>query len=130
MWPSFAYFLKLLKTIINQTSSDKLERFFDKQGEGPFLEASREQIEAMSSHEEGGKGGGIWPFGSESKSKSAFNLFRKRHPSQYNRYGQLFEVEEDEFKRLKDFDLRVSYANITKVYNYSPFFKLFITGNG
>ncbi|KAB2050662.1 hypothetical protein ES319_A12G003200v1 [Gossypium barbadense] len=105
-----------------KTSRDKLEKFFDKQGKGPFLEASKEQIEAMSSQEEGSKGGGLWPFGSESKSESAFNLFRKRQPSHCNRYGQLFEVEEDEFKGLKDFDLRVSYVNITKGCMSAPFY--------
>ncbi|XWS31546.1 hypothetical protein CRYUN_Cryun23aG0085500 [Craigia yunnanensis] len=95
-----------------KTSRDKLENFFERQDQGPFLKASKEKIEAMSSHEEGGGGGGIWPFGGYSK--GAFNLFRKRRPSQSNKYGQLFEVDADEFKPLKDLDLRVSYANITK----------------
>ncbi|XVE73094.1 hypothetical protein DITRI_Ditri11bG0090100 [Diplodiscus trichospermus] len=64
----------------------------------------------MRSREEGG--GAIWPF--EGVSKGAFILFRKRRPSHSNKYGQLFEVDGDEFKQLKDLDLRVSYANITK----------------
>ena len=89
---------------------------FEKQDQGPFLKASKEKIQAMSSHEEGGSG--IWPFGGDSK--GAFNLFRKRRPSHSNKYGQLFEVDADEFKPLKDLDLRVSYANITKV--ISPLF--------
>ncbi|GMI98756.1 hypothetical protein HRI_003544900 [Hibiscus trionum] len=103
-----------------KTSRDKLERFFDRRGEGAFLEASKEQIEAMSSREEGGKGGGIWPFGSDSK--NPFNLFKKRRPSKSNKYGQLFEVDADEFEHLKDFDLRVSYANITRGCMNAPFF--------
>ena len=108
---SFAYPLNFLNYI--QTSRDKLENFFERQDQGPFLKASKEKIEAMSSHEEGGGGGGIWPFGGYSK--GTFNLFRKRRPSQSNKYGQLFEVDANEFKPLKDLDLRVSYANITKV---------------
>ncbi|XVE77813.1 hypothetical protein DITRI_Ditri13aG0092600 [Diplodiscus trichospermus] len=95
-----------------KTSRDKLESLFEKQDQGPFLKASKEKIEAMSSHEEGGQGDGIWPFGGDSK--GAFNLFRRRRPSQSNKYGQLFEIDGDEFKPLKDLDLRVSYANITK----------------
>ncbi|KAL4367746.1 hypothetical protein GQ457_05G002820 [Hibiscus cannabinus] len=103
-----------------KTSRDKLERFFDKQGEGAFLEASKEQIEAMTSHEEGGEGGGIWPF--KSDSKNPFNLFKKRRPSKSNKYGQLFEVDADEFQHLKDSDLGVSYANITRGCMTAPFF--------
>ncbi|KAE8701445.1 hypothetical protein F3Y22_tig00110548pilonHSYRG00992 [Hibiscus syriacus] len=53
----------------------------------------------------GGKGVGIWPFGSDSK--NPFNIFKKRRPSKSNKYGQFFEVDADEFQHLKDFDLRV-----------------------
>ncbi|XVF21736.1 hypothetical protein REPUB_Repub12eG0115700 [Reevesia pubescens] len=94
-----------------KTSRDKLENFFERQDQGPFLKASKEQIEALS---KSGSGGGIWPLPFGGASKSAFNLFRRRRPSQSNQYGQLFEAGADEFKPLKDLDLRVSYANITK----------------
>ncbi|KAE8665434.1 putative mitochondrial ribosomal protein L24 [Hibiscus syriacus] len=103
-----------------KTSREKLESFFEKQGKDAFLEASKEQIEAMSSREEGTGGGGIWPFGTQSK--NPFNLFRKHRPSKSNKYGQLFEVDADEFKLLKDFDLRVSYANISRGSMTAPFY--------
>ncbi|XVF32540.1 hypothetical protein REPUB_Repub17cG0091200 [Reevesia pubescens] len=118
-----------------ETSRDKLENLFEKQNQGPFLKASKEQIKALSSHEEGGGGGGIWPFPFGGDSKGAFNLFKRRRPSQSNKYGQLFEVDADEFKPLKDLDLRVSYANITKgcmsaLYYNSRATKIAIVVNG
>ncbi|KAE8686152.1 hypothetical protein F3Y22_tig00111084pilonHSYRG00056 [Hibiscus syriacus] len=110
---------EILEAVL-KTSRDKLESFFEKQGKDAFLEASKEQIEAMSRREEGTGGGGMWPFGAESK--NPFNLFRKRRPSKFNKYGQLFEVDADEFKQLKDFDLRVSYANISRGSMTAPFY--------
>ncbi|KAL7183688.1 hypothetical protein ACSBR2_025967 [Camellia fascicularis] len=66
----------LLKAALN-TKRDKIQRLFG-QREGIIIKASEEQIKATTHHEEGG---GIWPFGGESK--HTFNLFSK-HPSQLN----------------------------------------------
>ncbi|KAI8025014.1 Sucrose-binding protein [Camellia lanceoleosa] len=70
----------LLKVALN-TKRDKIQRLFG-QSEGIIIKASEEQIKATTHREEGG---GIWPFGGESK--HTFNLFSK-HPSQSNQYGQ------------------------------------------
>lgn len=61
------------------------------------------------SHQE--EEGGVWPFKSESK---GFNLFNKR-ASQSNDYGQLFEATFNDYKQLRDMNVAVSFANITKV---------------
>lgn len=76
------------------------------------MKASREQIEAMSSHEEGGR----WPFGGEtrgSKGSRSFNLFNKR-PSHANQHGQLYIADRDDLRELEDMDVMISFANISQ----------------
>lgn len=103
-----------------KTSRDKLENLFKKQDQGYIFEASREQIKALSQHEEGGSGSGkVWPFGSESR--NAFNLLNQR-PSQSNNYGKLFEADSGDFKPLRNLDLLASYVNITKGSMSGPFY--------
>ncbi|OMO77646.1 Cupin 1 [Corchorus capsularis] len=110
-----------------KTSGDKLESFFEEQDQGPFANASKEQIEAMSKHEESG-GARIWPlpfplpFGRHDTRGSSFNLFENRRPSQSNHYGQLFEVGPNEFEPLEILDVKVTYANITRGCMSAPFF--------
>lgn len=59
--------------------------------------------------------GKYWPFGGETRgSEYSFNIFSKR-PSESNEYGQLYEADRDDLKRLKDLDLMVSFANISRV---------------
>ncbi|KAL8138926.1 hypothetical protein V2J09_004927, partial [Rumex salicifolius] len=58
---------------------------------------------------------GHWPFGGGGArtSNGPFNLFRQR-PTHSNEFGKLIEVDSDDFKQLRDLDLRVSFANITE----------------
>lgn len=101
-----AFSTEILEAALN-VRRDKLERLFGQQNQGAFIKASEEQIRAMSHQEEEG---GVWPFKSESK---GFNLFNKR-ASQSNDYGQLFEATFNDYKQLRDMNVAVSFANITK----------------
>ncbi|KAL8160226.1 hypothetical protein V2J09_001763 [Rumex salicifolius] len=59
---------------------------------------------------------GHWPFGGGGArtSNGPLNLFRQR-PTHSNEFRKLIEVDSDDFKQLRDLDLRVSFANITEL---------------
>ncbi|XP_047308055.1 vicilin Jug r 6.0101-like [Impatiens glandulifera] len=109
---------ELLESAFN-VKREKIQRLFEKQNQGVIVKASEQQIKAMSQHE---SGGGIWPFGGESK--GPFNLFEKAYASQSksNQYGQLFEVAADDNKDLRELNVGVSFANITKGSMTAPFY--------
>ncbi|XP_073526088.1 uncharacterized protein [Phyllobates terribilis] len=90
---------------------DRLEKFFRKQDQGIVKKASREQIRALSQKSEEG----AWPFGGAGArtSNGPFNLFRQR-PLHNNEFGKLIEVDSDDFKQLRDLNLRITFANITQ----------------
>ncbi|KAI6702937.1 hypothetical protein NL676_012073 [Syzygium grande] len=94
-----------------KTDQNKLERLFGQQQQGAIVKASREQIQALSGSEEGGR----WPFGGEthgSKGSHSFNLFNKR-PSHANQPGQLYIADRHDLRELEDMDVMISFANIT-----------------
>ncbi|KAF2314852.1 hypothetical protein GH714_036930 [Hevea brasiliensis] len=103
-----AFSWELLEAAL-KTERKRLERII-KQNQDFITKASKEQIQSMSHREEGS---GIWPFGGESS--GPFNLLHKR-PVQSNNYGQLLEVDHNDYHQLKDFDLTVSFANVSRVY--------------
>ncbi|GFY98810.1 hypothetical protein Acr_13g0002110 [Actinidia rufa] len=122
-----AFSTELLEAALN-TRKDKIQKIFGQQRRGVIIKASEEQIRAMSQHKEGG----VWPFGGESK--GPVNLFSKR-PEQANQYGQLYEVDPSECRELKELDLGVGFANITKGSMMGPFYnsratKIAIVTNG
>lgn len=82
---------------------------FEGSGES-IIEASEEQIRALSDHQEGG----IWPF---SESKGTINLFEQK-PLKSNDYGELREVSPKEHRQLEDLDVGLAFINITKVISY------------
>lgn len=96
-----------------QTREDALERLFGRQRKGAIIQASQEQIREMSRHT--GSEGRPWPFG---ESRRPFNLFRKR-PSHSNRHGELREADCNDYPELRDLDIQVSYANISRVLRLS-----------
>ncbi|KAL3531319.1 hypothetical protein ACH5RR_010641 [Cinchona calisaya] len=102
-----AFSQEILEAAFN-TRRDRLQRIFGQQKQGVIIRASEEQIRALSQHKEEAQ---IWPFRGESK--ATFNIFEKR-PSQSNQYGQLYEVDSDEYKRLEDLDVAISLANISR----------------
>ncbi|KAL8089467.1 vicilin Cor a 11.0101-like [Apium graveolens] len=96
-----------------KTESSRLHKMFEGSGE-PIIEASEEQIRALSDHEEGG----IWPF---SESKGTINLFEQK-PVKSNDYGELREVSPKEHRQLEDIDIGLAFINITKGGMENPFF--------
>lgn len=83
-----------------------------------ILEASEEQIRALSHHEEGG----IWPF---SESKGTINLFEQK-PLKSNDYGELREVSPKEHRQLQDINIALAFINVTKVIRVDLPIKLII----
>nr|AAK28402.1 7S globulin [Elaeis guineensis] len=99
-------FSKRVLSAAFNTREDKLERLFQKQNKGAIIQASQEQIKEMSRGSEGRS----WPFG---ESRRPFNLFHKR-PAHSNRHGELREADSDDYPELRDLNIHVSYANISK----------------
>eukprot|EP00258_Populus_trichocarpa_P019137 XP_006383667.2 vicilin-like antimicrobial peptides 2-1 [Populus trichocarpa] len=98
----------------------RLERIF-KQQQGGIVKASKEQIQALGHGEEGGHGGGgLWPFPTGGSS-GPFNIFDK-DPVKRNNYGQLFEAKPKDSEQLRDLDLIVSLANITRGSMAGPYY--------
>ncbi|KAM1874346.1 hypothetical protein ACFX13_008080 [Malus domestica] len=107
-----------------KTDRNKLDRLFGQQTRGSIIRASKEQVQRMSQQHGHGGSEGIWPLpfhGGELTSKDSFNLFKK-HPSQENKFGRLFEADFKDYKQLQEFDLLVSFANITRGGMEGPFF--------
>ncbi|XP_050235910.1 vicilin Cor a 11.0101-like [Mercurialis annua] len=99
-----------------KTDRRKIEQVF-KQKQEAIVKASKEQIQAMT-HRDQQEGGTIWP----ESSSGPFNLLRKR-PVQSNKYGQLFEAKPNEHKeQLKDLNLGISLANITRGSMSGPYY--------
>ncbi|XAR61182.1 hypothetical protein NMG60_11034815, partial [Bertholletia excelsa] len=90
---------ELLEAALN-ARSEKFRRLFSQQGK--IIKASKEQIRALSHHEEGG----IWPFGSQSK--SSYNIFDER-PTRY-------------YEGLEDLDIAVAFANMTQGSMIAPYY--------
>ncbi|KAJ9171989.1 hypothetical protein P3X46_015282 [Hevea brasiliensis] len=109
-----AFSWELLEAAL-KTERKRLERII-KQNQDFITKASKEQIQSMSHREEGS---GIWPFGGESS--GPFNLLHKR-PVQSNNYGQLLEVDHNDYHQLKDFDLTVSFANVSRGSMIGPYY--------
>ncbi|XP_062112535.1 vicilin Cor a 11.0101-like [Humulus lupulus] len=99
---------------------DELERLFRQQKRGSIVKASRQQVQELSRHAEGG-GGTVWPFGQETRSSGPFNLFRK-HATQSNRFGRLYEANPSDHKQLQDLDVMITFANITQGAMAAPFY--------
>ncbi|CAN1233185.1 Vicilin Cor a 11.0101 [Linum perenne] len=96
---------------------ERLQRIFQNQ-EGVIMKASREQIQALSHGDEAGRCHG-WLHSGESS--NPFSLLRKR-PTLSNNYGQLFDVDPNEFEQLRDLNLMITFANITQGAMAGPFY--------
>ncbi|KDP21423.1 hypothetical protein JCGZ_21894 [Jatropha curcas] len=114
-----AFSWELLEAAL-KTERRRLEHIF-RQKQGAIVKASREQIQAMSHREEGG---GVWPFGTESIGPISI----LKNPVFRNNYGQLFEVGSRDFKQqLRDLDLSVSVANISRGAMSGPYYNSRVT---
>ncbi|KMZ71682.1 Vicilin [Zostera marina] len=106
----------LLEAAFN-TDREKIEKLFEKQKEGPFLKATSKQLSGIGRE---GSTSTHWPFGSGSVD-SPFNLHEKS-PASFNGYGQLREVDRNEYRQLKDLDVMVSFLNLTMGSMMAPFY--------
>ncbi|KAM7259380.1 hypothetical protein ACFE04_015121 [Oxalis oulophora] len=102
-----------------KTDRSTIERIFRQQSDGAIVKASKQQIEALSQQEEGGR---RWPFPAMETSRGGpFNLFRQK-AAESNDYGELFEVDSSEYRPLRNLEVQVTFANITKGSMLGPFF--------
>ncbi|KAF3635390.1 putative vicilin GC72-A-like [Capsicum annuum] len=87
----------------SNTPRDRLESLFGQQKQGIVIEASEEQIRAISQHASRSKG----------ETRGPFNLL-KESPLFGNRFEQFFEAAPEKFERLRDLDTGVGYMNINQ----------------
>ncbi|KAJ0966397.1 hypothetical protein J5N97_027535 [Dioscorea zingiberensis] len=97
----------VIETSFNVDSEEVL-RLFEQENRESMVKATEEQISAISKHSEGG--GTPWPF---AQSRKPFNLL-KRRPACSNKHGELHEVNANDYQQLRDLNIDVSVANITK----------------
>ncbi|KAI3749408.1 hypothetical protein L2E82_20020 [Cichorium intybus] len=95
---------------------ESLETLFgqQKQEQGMFKKATEEQIRAMSGKEESR----TWPFG---ESKGPYNIYKNK-PSVQNDYGNLHEVDSNDYPDLRDINVAFSLFNITQGSMAGPFY--------
>ncbi|KAI3975404.1 hypothetical protein MKX01_004491 [Papaver californicum] len=117
---------EILQAAFN-TNTERLQRLFGQQKRGAIVKASEEQIRALSPRSR-------WPFGSESN--GPYNLLH-HHPMHSNNYGQLYQVTANEYRRLENLDVAVTFANITKGGMAGPYYNskatkiaMVVEGNG
>ncbi|OVA05423.1 Cupin 1 [Macleaya cordata] len=114
----------ILETAFN-TPREKLDRLFGKQSKGVIIKASHEQIRELSRHASSSSEGGhhLWPRGGDShqSSQGPYNLLNKR-PSHSNNYGQLYEVDGNDYRQLRDLDVSVSFTNISQGAMLGPYY--------
>ncbi|XP_063950087.1 vicilin Cor a 11.0101-like [Daucus carota subsp. sativus] len=111
-----------------KVNRDRLQRFLGQKNEGFFVDASEEQIRALS--DQAGEKGSR-PFG---KSRSTVNILHQR-PVHSNKYGEIRDVKPDDFKPLEDLNVGVAFANITQGAMSTMFFnskatKICVVPNG
>ncbi|XP_077247899.1 vicilin Cor a 11.0101-like [Tasmannia lanceolata] len=123
---------ELLQAAFN-APKEKLQRMFGQHREGAIIRATDEQIKEMSQGTSSSKAG-RWPFGESSS--GPFNLLNKR-PSYSNDHGKLFEVDANDYQPLRDLDISVSFANITRGSMTAPYYyskstkiSMVLEGNG
>ncbi|KAM3326540.1 hypothetical protein P3S67_001666 [Capsicum chacoense] len=97
-----AFSSDILETAFN-TPRDRLESLFGQQKQGIVIEASEEQIRAISQHASRSKG----------ETRGPFNLLKER-PLFGNRFEQFFEAAPEKFEQLRDLDTGVGYININQ----------------
>ncbi|KAL2508926.1 Vicilin-like antimicrobial peptides 2-3 [Forsythia ovata] len=88
----------------SRTPRDKLVNLFRQQKKGVIIRASQEQKRALT-QQSGFEKGESW---------RPFNPLKKL-PLFSIQFGQFFEVSPNDYEKLKDLDLSVSYMNIKKV---------------
>ncbi|KAH7675175.1 RmlC-like cupins domain-containing protein, partial [Dioscorea alata] len=84
------------------------------QQQGAIIRASEQQIRSIG----GSEGGSSRP---STESRGPFNLYKKRPTHSSNR-GRLIEADRNDYQPLRDLDIQVTFANLTKRSMLGPFF--------
>ncbi|XP_019178610.1 PREDICTED: globulin-1 S allele-like [Ipomoea nil] len=111
-------FLRAFKSSILEAAYDEsketIQRVLRGRDDSPFIQVSDEQLKSLRKESDT-----IWPFKTDKSSSSKpVDIFK--HKSVSNNYGQLFEVDNDDFKELGD--IEVAFANITRGGMLGPLF--------
>ncbi|KAI3979778.1 hypothetical protein MKX01_013873 [Papaver californicum] len=97
------------------TPRERIDRLFRQQTQGVIIRASQEQVRELSRHSSSSsQGSHFWPKRGGQSSSGPFNILDK-HVTYSNNYGQLYEVDGNNYKQLQDLDLGVSFTNISQV---------------
>ncbi|RZC52308.1 hypothetical protein C5167_020736 [Papaver somniferum] len=126
----------ILESAFN-TPRERLDRLFGQQTQGVIIRASQEQVRELSRHaSSSSEEGHFWPKRGGQSSSGPFNILNKR-ATYSNSYGQLYEVDGNDYKQLQDLDLGVSFTNISQGGMLGPYYNtrstkvlLVVEGNG
>ncbi|XP_026419838.1 vicilin-like antimicrobial peptides 2-3 [Papaver somniferum] len=126
----------ILESAFN-TPRERLDRLFGQQTQGVIIRASQEQVRELGRHaSSSSEEGHFWPKRGGQSSSGPFNILNKR-ATYSNNYGQLYEVDGNEYKQLQDLDLGVSFTNISQGGMLGPYYNtrstkvlLVVEGNG
>ncbi|KAI3847052.1 hypothetical protein MKW92_041559 [Papaver armeniacum] len=120
-----------------RTPRERLDRLFGQQTQGVIIRASQEQVRELSRHaSSSSEESHFWPKRGGQSSSGPFNILKKR-ATYSNNYGQLYEVDGNDYKQLQDLDLGVSFTNISQGGMLGPYYNtrstkvlLVVEGNG
>ena len=92
-----------------------MEKAFERQSEGEIWQASEEQIRELSRSCSRGGHGGRGGSGSESEEEIKPTSLPGQRPRYSNSHGRMHMITGDECRHLRDLDMDVGLANITRV---------------
>ncbi|KAI3837633.1 hypothetical protein MKX03_029758 [Papaver bracteatum] len=111
----------ILESAFN-TPRERLDRLFGQQTQGVIIRASQEQVRELSRHaSSSSEESHFWPKRCGQSSSGPFNIWNKR-ATYSNNYGQLYEVDGNDYKQLQDLNLGVSFTNISQGGMLGPYY--------
>ncbi|PIA50993.1 hypothetical protein AQUCO_01100067v1 [Aquilegia coerulea] len=111
---------EILEAAFN-TDKKGLDSLFRQQRKGGIVQASQEQIRALSQDVSSSRQHSPKWSRHSSQSWRPFNLLNQR-PTHSNEYGQLYDVTPNDYPQLQDLDVAVSYHKINKGAMVAPFY--------
>ncbi|PIA51252.1 hypothetical protein AQUCO_01100237v1 [Aquilegia coerulea] len=111
---------EILEAAFN-TDKKGLDSLFRQQRKGGIVQASQEQIRALSRDVSSSRQRSPKWSRHSSQSWRPFNLLNQR-PTHSNEYGQLYDVTPNDYPQLQDLDVAVSYHKINQGAMVAPFY--------
>ncbi|XP_068650628.1 vicilin Jug r 6.0101-like [Aristolochia californica] len=105
----------VIKAAFN-TPEDTLHKLFEQQDKGAIFLAQEEQIREISRRASSARS---WPF--KGDSHGPVNLLNQR-PVHANQYRKLYQVDENDYPHLRELDIAVSFASITRGAMTAPYY--------